>query len=189
MHVVFLYCQISFCAEKEQRVRSKIVRDEMLYSVMVSFVRGDGVKTIVNKLYRIPVFSKDMVQCVAKSVKHECKNMAKSKCRSVLQMKTPTHLVKTSFEETANEIKQRMPTFFIILDNALSKSSNMTITMPCSLVLWYNCRTVSRIQHTIGQILDISGATDEVLIHCSLITQIISISISYEYINVISSLF
>lgn len=128
---------------------------------MVSIVRGDCYRTIANKLCKIPDLNSELVQCVAKSVRNECKSMTK-RDQSILQNTTPADMVTLSFKETAAEIKEQMPTLFTLLDKALKKGSDMALTMPCSLILWYNCKTMSRIQHTIGQILDISGATHEV---------------------------
>lgn len=128
---------------------------------MVSIVRGDCYRTIANKLCKIPDLNSELVQCVAKSVRNECKSVTK-RDQSIIQKTTPADMVTLSFKETAAEIKEQIPTLYTLLDKALKKGSDMDLTMPCSLSLWYNCKTMSRIQHTIGQILDISGSTDEV---------------------------
>lgn len=128
---------------------------------MVGIVRGDCDKNIAKKLCKIQDFNSELVQSVANSVGNECKSMTK-RDQSILQKTIPADMVTLSFKETATEIKEQMPTLYTLLDKALKEGSDVALTMPCSLILWYNCKTMSRIQHTVGQILDISGATDEV---------------------------
>lgn len=82
--------------------------------------------------------------------------------QSILQKTTPAEMVTLSFKKNTAEIKEQMQTLYTLLDKALKKGRDVTLKMPCALILWYTCMTMSRIQHTIGQILDISGATDEV---------------------------
>lgn len=90
-------------------MRSRIIEDAMLYSVMVSIVRGNCYRTIANMLCKIPDLNSEIVQCVANSVRNECKSMTK-RDQSILQKTTPADMVTLSFKETAAEIKKQMPT-------------------------------------------------------------------------------
>lgn len=128
---------------------------------MVSIVRGDCYRTLAHKLCKIPDLNSELGQGVANSVRNECKSITK-RDQSILQKTTPADMVTLSFKETATEIKEQMQTLYTLLDKTLKKGSDVALTLPGSLILWYNCKTMSRVQHTIGQILDISGATDEV---------------------------
>lgn len=132
-----------------------------MYSVIVSIVRGDCYRTIANKLSKIPDLNSELVQYVANSVRNECKSMTK-RDQSILQKTTPAEMVTLSFKKNAAEIKEQMQTLYTLLDKALKKGRDVALKMPCSLIIWYTCMTMSRIQHIIGQILDTSGATDEV---------------------------
>lgn len=91
---------------------------------------------------------------------NECKIMTK-RDQSILQKTTPADMVTLSFKETAAEIKEQMPTLYTLLEKALKKGSDVALTMSCSLTLWYDCMTMSRMQHAMEHIIDISGATDE----------------------------
>lgn len=96
-------------------MRSRIVKDAMMYSVMVSIVRGDCYRTIANKLCKVPDLNSQLVQCVAKYVRNECKSMT-TRDQSILQKTTPADIVTLSFKETAAEIKEQMSTLNTPLD-------------------------------------------------------------------------
>lgn len=128
-----------------------------MYSVMVSIVRGDCYRTIANKLCKVPDLNSQLVQCVAKYVRNECKSMT-TRDQSILQKTTPADIVTLSFKETAAEIKEQMSTLNTLLD----KERKWCDPYHALLINWYNCKTMSRIKHTIGQILGIRCATDEV---------------------------
>lgn len=54
-----------------------MVYSVMVYSVMMSIVRGNCYRTIANMLCKIPDLNSELVQCVANSVRNECKSMTK----------------------------------------------------------------------------------------------------------------
>lgn len=95
--------------------------------------------------------------------------LCSTKNPSILRRIEVDQIANINFQEIRNEAKERAPILYGLLNHAINKKSTSEVdkgvAIAYSVILRLRCKDMSRIQHAIGQILDLGGATDEVYIN------------------------
>ncbi|XP_052710924.1 uncharacterized protein LOC128185347, partial [Crassostrea angulata] len=155
--------KISYRGQNDRKVRTKIIREKGLYSVMVGIVRGNKPEVILNKLVKVKNFKEKAVKVLSKCVKEECKLLCGKNDPSILRGNTSEDIISIDFLKIANELKEKAPAFSQILEDTMNTTKPVALVSSAAVILHHRNQNMSLIHHAVGQLLDHGGATDETI--------------------------
>lgn len=160
MYISFYHSQVVYKTKKTKKIRTKLVKDCQLGELVRSIAIHNAPKRTIRAMYNTPL--KDVINNhIMTELKQEIGKLTSSVNRSLLRQIDSKSLATFSIDRVNEEIQIWAPLFHQCM-LTLSNNNLMGATVAACVMLKYNNKHMSALQHIIGQILDHGGATDDV---------------------------
>nr|XP_034329422.1 uncharacterized protein LOC117690163 isoform X2 [Crassostrea gigas] len=153
--------KVVYKTKKTKNIRTKLVKDCQLGELVRSIAIHNAPKRTIRAMYNTPL--KDVINNhIMTELKQEIGKLTSSVNRSLLRQIDSKSLATFSIDRVNEEIQIWAPLFHQCM-LTLSNNNLMGATVAACVMLKYNNKHMSALQHIIGQILDHGGATDDTI--------------------------
>lgn len=156
--IVLLYFQVVF--RTKQKVKKKIVKDSKISGIIRSLANQNCSKKTAHAIYNSNLRD-HMNNVMLAEVKKELSNIKSTVNNSILRRINGESISAFNLNKVNLEIKTWAPLVYQIMET-MTKGSSVGTAVTCCVAMKFNNTHMSAFQHTVGQLLDHCGATDQV---------------------------
>ena len=160
----------------ESQTKTSIVSSEYLQTLCKSIVRGKSVDKLAKVVYQSPMKA-HLHHLMLAQLSCDSQGLCRRKEPSILRAVSPDSLLNINWTKIISEWKQRSKLLYEVLEaiavnkkgkkraRSHSEKSYPVIAVAGASLLFNRTPQMSCVHHTIGQILDHGGATNEVCLY------------------------